>query len=53
MINAIKRELPLSAFEDMTIGMIFDYIYEYDRLCNSTEEHSNIREATQDDFDKF
>lgn len=38
--------------EDMTLGMVLDYIFEYIEL-NKTDEKSKSRKATQDDFDSF
>lgn len=42
-------------FDIMTVGMILDYIDEYDNLHNPENKQGevNIREATQADFDNF
>ena len=47
MVAAINKGLTLSDFEELTIGMIIDYIVTYN---NDDEE---IREADQSDFDAF
>lgn len=40
--------------DDMTIGMCIDYIEEYLELINPEEnQESNVREATQADFDRW
>jgi len=41
-------------FENMTVGMILDYIITYNNLITKADnEEDEIREATQEDFDKF
>lgn len=41
-------------FENMTVGMILDYIITYNNLITKADnEGDEIREATQEDFDKF
>jgi len=54
MLRAIERGLTLRDFEDLTLGMILDYIITYnnDRLADD-EKGDNIRMATQADFDRF
>jgi len=52
MVRAIERGLSLCDFENMTIGMILDYIATYNNL-NSSEEKEEIREASQSDFDAW
>ncbi len=39
----------------MSVGMVFDYIREYDDIFSSSNEEnqSNIREATQEDIDNI
>lgn len=39
--------------ETMTIGMTLDYVDEYLELKNPNKEKSNVRQATQADFDNF
>lgn len=54
MLRAFERGLSLREFEEMTPGMIIDYIITYnnDRL-NDDETEDSIREAGQEDFDRF
>ncbi|OMF70513.1 hypothetical protein BK142_23860 [Paenibacillus glucanolyticus] len=52
MTSAIKRGLLLSDFEDMTIGMILDYIMFYDDQ-HSTSKQDEVRDATQADINAF
>lgn len=54
MIHALKRGLLIADFYELSIGMILDYINQYDQLCSckETEEDSN-RKASQSDFDSF
>jgi hypothetical protein len=52
MVNAIRRGLSIADFEDMTIGMIIDYIYCYDEISNP-KENKKPRKATQEDIDRF
>lgn len=47
---ALQRGLTLRDFHDLTIGMIFDYIVEYDNLHSDAPR---VRQAGQDDFDRF
>ncbi len=54
MVRAIERGLNLHDFENMTIGMIIDYIITYNNLnIKGENEEDEAREATQEDFDKF
>lgn len=54
VLRALERGLTLRDFEDMTPGMIVDYIITYnnDRLSED-EREDKIRMATQADFDRF
>jgi len=54
MIRALERGLSLRDFEDMTPGMIVDYIITYnnDRLDQEDME-DEYRPATQADYDRF
>ncbi len=45
-----KCKLTLADLEIMTIGMCFDYIYEYLGL---EDKEPKVRRATQEDFDSF
>lgn len=51
MVRALERGLKLSDFNDMTIGMIFDYIITYNNV-NSENDDDEI-EAAQVNFDAF
>jgi len=54
MVRAIERGLSLYDFKEMTVGMILDYIITYNNLnIKADDEEDEIREATQEDFDKF
>lgn len=54
MVRAIERGLSLNDFENMTVGMILDYIITYNNLNFKEEnEEEQVREATQEDFDAF
>ncbi|MFU0834012.1 MAG: Asp-tRNA(Asn)/Glu-tRNA(Gln) amidotransferase GatCAB subunit C [Oscillospiraceae bacterium] len=54
LVRAIERGLTLHDFNEMTIGMVLDYIITYNNLnAHGTNEEEQIREATQEDFDKF
>lgn len=54
MVRALERGLTLRDFEDLTVGMIIDYIITYNNLnVNEDEEEDEVREATQADFDAF
>mgnify|MGYP000896383935 CR=1 FL=1 len=54
MLRAIERGLTLRDFEELTLGMILDFIITYnnERLSEDEKEDS-IRMATQADFDRF
>lgn len=52
MVRAIERGLSLNDFNDLTIGMIIDYILTYDN-DRSGNESDGTREANQSDFDAF
>jgi len=54
MVRALERGLTLRDFEDLTVGMIIDYIITYNNLnVNEDEEEDEVREAAQADFDAF
>ena len=50
MIHAIKRGLLLSDFDELSVGMILDYIIQYDKVYDFD---NNIKEAHQSDFNTF
>lgn len=52
MVRAIERGLSLLDFNDLTLGMIIDYIIAYDN-DRIEEEDSADRQAAQSDFDAF
>lgn len=51
MVGAFKRGISMSAFENMTVGMLFDYVITYNNMEYGNEE--DAREATQEDMDSF
>lgn len=51
MVRAIERGLSLKDFNDLTVGMIIEYITTYNEL--NSEEESYEKEANQSDFDAF
>ena len=54
MIHAIKRGLLLNDFNELSVGMILDYINEYDQIFNSKESmDKGVRKAEQFDFNSF
>jgi len=54
MVRALERGLTLKDFQEMTIGMIIDYIITYNNLnLYEKEKEDEVREATQADFDAF
>ena len=54
MVRALERGLTLSDFQEMTVGMIIDYITTYNNLNLSEEEKEDeVRMATQADYDAF
>ena len=52
MARSIQRGIPLSEWEVMTVGMIFDYIIYLNNIYEDGEE-VGTRQATQDDFDRY
>ena len=54
MLRALERGLTLRDFEDLTLGMILDFIITFnnEQLADDEKEDS-VREATQEDFDRF
>lgn len=59
MIRALEKGLTLRDFEDLTLGMLLDYIITYNNEHFSDDENdtlgktSGTRMATQADFDRF
>ena len=54
MIHAIKRGLLLSDFDELSVGMILDYINQYDFLYFDKEySKEDIKKARQVEFDQF
>lgn len=54
MLRAIERGLTLSDFENLTVGMIIDYIISYNNEHLKDEDMiDDVRTATQADFDRF
>lgn len=52
MLRSIQCGIPLSEWEVLTIGMIYDYIINYDNLYGE-EEEIGVRQATQADYDRW
>lgn len=52
MVTAINRGLSVCDFDEMTVGMIIDYVLYYDEQKNGNKKEAN-REATQADIDAF
>jgi len=53
-LRAAERGLPISEFENMTFGMIVDFVVSYnnDHLKEDEKEAGTIM-ATQSDFDRY
>lgn len=51
MVAATSRGLLISDFEEMTIGMILDYVIFYDEQHRDKKDEP--KEATQADIDAF
>lgn len=54
MIHALQRGLLLADFNALSVGMILDYINQYDQLYYSqSSETTNVQLASQNHFDTF
>lgn len=53
MLGAIERGLSLNDFENMTVGMITDYVITYNNERIDDEDEESVRVATQADFDRW
>lgn len=53
ILRALERGLSLSDFNEMTIGMIIDFIVTYNNESSKDENEDEVRNATQSDFDRF
>lgn len=53
MVHAIKRGLLLTDFQEVSVGMILDYIERYDYLHVDKEKQEEIKRARQDEFNNF
>ena len=54
MLRALERGLTLRDFEDLTLGMILDYVITYNNeRLGDDEKEDTVRTATQVDFDRF
>ena len=54
ILRAIERGLSLKDFEEMTVGMIIDFIVTYNNENLTDEEkEAEVRNATQDDYDRW
>ncbi|NWK10403.1 hypothetical protein HXZ52_04175 [Clostridium cadaveris] len=52
LVLALSRGLTAADFENMTLGMILDYVITYNNMKIESEDE-NIKSATQEDFDRF
>lgn len=52
MLRSIERNLPLSMWEDITVGMLLGYVIEYNNEQLDDDE-MKPKEATQADFNRF
>jgi len=54
MVRAIERGINLCDFENLTIGMIINFISTYnDMQNNQNTQEKEMKEATQSDYDAF
>lgn len=54
MLRAFERGLSLRDFEDMTVGMILDFIITFNNENLQDEDREDeVRMANQSDFDRF
>lgn len=54
MVHALKRGLVITDFHELSIGMILDYINQYDVLIWKQDDlQENTTIALQNYFDKF
>lgn len=52
MIHAIRRGLLISDFNELSVGMILDYISKYDQIYIGLD-NENVQKATQNEFNAF
>lgn len=52
LIACLRLGMTVKDVDDMEIGMILDIITTYNNI-HETPKKSKIRQATQDDFDRF
>lgn len=58
VLGALERGLSLCDFENLTVGMIFDYVITYNNerltdLLDKDNGSDTVRLATQTDFERF
>lgn len=53
MVHALKRGLVIADFHELSIGMVLDYINQYDQMHSNEKDLSSSIEAGQKDFDTF
>ena len=53
MVHALKRGLVIADFHELSIGMVLDYINQYDQMHSNEKDLSSSIEARQKDFDTF
>jgi len=51
LLRATELGLSLNDLEQITIGMLYDLLFE--KIRDNIEEDNPIRKATQSDFDNF
>ncbi|MBP3886363.1 MAG: hypothetical protein J6F30_01725 [Cellulosilyticum sp.] len=54
MVHSLERGLLLADFNELSVGMIVDYVNHYDQIyCIQDKHKKNIELAQQKDFDRF
>ena len=55
MIHALKRGILIADFNVLSVGMILDYINQYDQICHTDNivDKEFLQLAKQKDFDGF
>lgn len=53
MVHALKRGLRLVDFNEMSVGMIVDYINRHDGVNDTNEKYEVSRLAGQVEFNNF
>lgn len=53
MVHALKRGILIADFHELSIGMILDYINQYDYLHGNKEKQELSKWARQSEFNNF